>query len=655
MATGLVRALGASYLDFEIQVDRASAEGYPVSILRSPAGEARGTMRLSFEGRDLLLRLKDIQIALLRSASERRTVLSSDEEVVRSFGAPLFESLLGGDIGRLYSQSAREAELAGKGLRIKLRIQAPELAALPWEFLYDHRESEYISLSRSTPLIRYMEMPQPPQPLRTNGPLRVLGMVSTPRDLGRLDAAREKRKVEEATGSLRGRLLDIEWLEHATWRELQRALRSGQWHILHFVGHGGFDPDADEGFIVLEDDRGSSQRLTATKLGRLLADHDSLRLVVLNSCEGARGGDTDLFSSTASILLRRGLPAVLAMQYEVSDSAAIEFSRAFYETLAEGFPVDRAVTEARIAVDLAADTTVEWGTPVLFMRSPDGVLFALDGLVVPPRAAPVAAKPPAVETRPVPQPRRGATPPVPAAAAQKDTQPLEPVREPGAPGVGAERRRAASTVRNLHGVLLALPAAVIAIGLSGNKDAVAATFLIMALVGLPVGSTWAVSRCVRTAGEDLSSRWRPFLWLVVSAMNWFLVLFAAFPLSIVTMLLLTNLAQTKSLVPSGEWIGLSVVLFGLFSAVLVAAGHALALRFAFGRAARIGSRGAFAGMLRPLLWASLACSLFPAGSFVVQNVKEAEVFLRFAMPAWGLVVGLVLGGRLAAALAPEKT
>jgi hypothetical protein len=117
--------------------------------------------------------------------------------------------------------------------------------------------------------------------------------------------------------------------------------------------------------------------LSATQLGRLLADHRSLRLAGLNACEGARGSDRDVFSSTAAILVRRGIPAVLAMQYEITDRAAIEFARTFYEALADAMPVDAAVAEARKAISLAVANAVEWGTPVLYMHSPDGVLFRL--------------------------------------------------------------------------------------------------------------------------------------------------------------------------------------------------------------------------------------------------------------------------------------
>ena len=82
-----------------------------------------------------------------------------------------------------------------------------------------------------------------------------------------------------------------------------------------------------------------------------------------------------MFSSTAGTLVRRGTPAVVAMQYEITDDAAIEFSRDFYEALAGGIAVDEALAEARKGVALAIPGTLEWGTPVLFMRAPDGILF----------------------------------------------------------------------------------------------------------------------------------------------------------------------------------------------------------------------------------------------------------------------------------------
>ncbi len=299
---------------------------------------------------------------------------SPEEHTVQDFGRSLFESLLVGDVRTRYEMSLSEARRQGKGLRLKLRIQPSELAVLPWEFLYDVDRDRYPCLSSNTPLVRYLDLPQPVEPLIVSPPLRVLGMVTSPLGLDPLDVEHEKRLVEEATRGLsEDGLLELTWLDGQTWRHLQRAMRRGPWHVFHFVGHGGFDAATEEGAIALSDDAGHMHLLRATGLAELLDDHYPLRLVFLNSCEGAKGSESDAFSNTAATLVRRGVPAVVAMQYEITDGAAIEFSRDFYEALADGLPVDAAVTEARTAVSM--DSMLEWGTPVLYMRSPDGRLF----------------------------------------------------------------------------------------------------------------------------------------------------------------------------------------------------------------------------------------------------------------------------------------
>jgi tetratricopeptide (TPR) repeat protein len=372
------------YLDFELEVRVGGPREYPVTV-RSPAGEAQGQMRFPFDEWELKDRLQSLEIALLRSGGMRRRIPSPEEHTVQDFGRGLFESLLVGDVRTRYEMSLSEARRQGKGLRLKLRIQPSELAVLPWEFLYDAERDRYPSLSSNTPLVRYLDLPQPVEPLPVSPPLRVLGMVTSPLGLDPLDVEHEKRLVEEAIRGLReGGLLELTWLEGQTWRHLQRAMRRGPWHVFHFVGHGGFDAATEEGALALSNDAGHMDLLRATGLAELLDDHYPLRLVFLNSCEGARGSESDAFSSTAATLVRRGVPAVVAMQYEITDRAAIEFSRSFYEALADSLPVDAAVTEARAAVSM--DSMLEWGTPVLYMHSPDGRVF--DVLASSPRAHP---------------------------------------------------------------------------------------------------------------------------------------------------------------------------------------------------------------------------------------------------------------------------
>ena len=364
------------YFDFELEVTQAEAGTYTVRVLRSPAGEATGTLRLPFGSLALQNRLQALQIALLRSGTTRRRVDTPESRTVESFGQELWSTLFSGDVLSRFEASRMECRRVDAGMRIKLRIESPELAALPWEYLFDGDRGDYLTLSASTPVVRYIPLPQTMAPLRVQPPLRILAMVVSPSDMPDLDVERERQRLDTALSRLtRDGLVEVMWMEGGTTRDLQQALWKGPWHIFHFVGHGGFDETRGEGVVVMANEKGTSQLVSATNLGRLLGDHDPLRLAVLNACESARGDAVDVFSSTAATLVRRGTPAVVAMQYEITDDAAIEFSRDFYEAIASGIAVDEALAEARKGVALAIPGTLEWGTPVLFMRAPDGVLF----------------------------------------------------------------------------------------------------------------------------------------------------------------------------------------------------------------------------------------------------------------------------------------
>ena len=65
------------------------------------------------------------------------------------------------------------------------------------------------------------------------------------------------------------------------------------------------------------------------------------------------------------------------MQFEIFEDAAMTFAEEFYSAIVDNYPVDAALSEARKAI-FASNNDVEWGTPVLLMRTPDGILFKLE-------------------------------------------------------------------------------------------------------------------------------------------------------------------------------------------------------------------------------------------------------------------------------------
>ena len=332
------------YLDFEIEIAAAAEGSYAVRVLRSPAGEATGTMRLSLEDMQIGDRIDVLQAELLRSGTAGAAPAPPKALSVEQFGRELWAALFSGDVLVAFEVSRAQAKQREMGMRLKLRVAPPELAALPWEYLFDAGKGDYLSRYASTPLVRYVPLQKAIEPLAVKPPLRILAMVASPSDYPALDVEREKGRLESAVAKLTdAKVVELSWLKGQTPQDLLDELQNPPWHVFHFIGHGGFNAELGEGVVVFADEAGVSRQVTGRDLGLLLGDHDPLRLAVLNSCDSARGDSADVFSSTAAALVRRGTPAVVAMQYEITDQAAIEFSRYFYNSIAAGTPVDAAV------------------------------------------------------------------------------------------------------------------------------------------------------------------------------------------------------------------------------------------------------------------------------------------------------------------------
>lgn len=360
-----------TYLDLDLQIER-SGTGYRARVVNSPAGQAAADFTLPFSD----LELENFLLRMGRARAGMRRMESSQLEAAKSFGGKLFAAVFQDEIRSVLRSSLDEAERQNAGLRVRLHLSGTaELADLPWEYLYHPSLNRFLALSNETPLVRYLDLPEIIRPLAVTPPLRLLALISTPRDYELLDVEREWGKLRGAVQDLEQRgLILVERLDTATLPALQQKLRQAEYHILHYVGHGGFDEQAQDGVLVLEDENGNSRSVSAQNLGMILHDHRSLRLVVLNACEGARSSRADPFAGVAPSLIQQRIPAVIAMQFEISDGAAITFSHEFYAALADGYPVDAALAEARKSI-FAQGNEVEWATPVLYLRAPNGQIF----------------------------------------------------------------------------------------------------------------------------------------------------------------------------------------------------------------------------------------------------------------------------------------
>jgi len=252
---------------------------------------------------------------------------------------------------------------------------SPQLACLPWEYLYDATRNNFFALSTKTPIVRYLDLPLAESELTVDGPLQILVILSDPVDLEpRLDVEQEWNQMQAVFQELEeASKVSLHHLPNVTRLELQRYLREHKVDILHFIGHGLYDEQDHEGLLVFENGDRQAELVSADVLASLLTDRMP-RLVYLNSCETARSGVNTSFAGTAQKLVQKGLPAAIAMQVAISDERAGQIAHEFYLTLIAGHPVDVALAEGRKAV-FNPNEPSEWGTPVLFMRTPDGIII----------------------------------------------------------------------------------------------------------------------------------------------------------------------------------------------------------------------------------------------------------------------------------------
>lgn len=372
------------YLDFAVKIEPGIAGSYPVLVLASPAGQGRGRFLAAsspLESAHLLDRLGLAVRATSRMPPGCRELQKEETADLATgpseVGDQLFEGLFSTPVRSLLDFSMGAIESAsppGRGLRLSLHLAAdhPDLAALaslPWELLYWRDRREYLCLSRKCPLVRSLDVPQPARPVCLVPPIRILVAAACPAGYPPLDLSAERLRIEQAWAHSAN--VEIEMIDRASPSMLRAKLLARTFHALHFMGHGGFTPDGGVGTLLFEREMAQEEPLPGPVLAELLRDFPALQLVMLNCCDSARIGrrrGADPFASVATALVMAGLPAVVAMQFPISDEAAVAFSKGFYQRLAAGDPIDAAMVEGRMAIHLNDPASLEWATPVLFLR-----------------------------------------------------------------------------------------------------------------------------------------------------------------------------------------------------------------------------------------------------------------------------------------------
>ena len=204
------------YDEFEVVLER-SGDGYSARVADSPTGPApampfvqpmeiadlpplretmRGPEKEAPAGAEGAAKV-DVKAFGTAPAGEVDQV-GSPTVTPKAFGSALFRALFNEKALNIFQTSQFVAASHGRGLRMRIRFSdVAELANLPWELLYDPDKHKFLGRHRAYPTIRMLDLPEPVPPFRVTGPLRMLVVISSPKDLPELAVENEWVALQE--------------------------------------------------------------------------------------------------------------------------------------------------------------------------------------------------------------------------------------------------------------------------------------------------------------------------------------------------------------------------------------------------------------------------------------------------------------------------
>jgi hypothetical protein len=369
----------SNYADLEIGLHKHNGKAYSVE-LRFIQPNSDADIRLG-QGSQTLTNFNFTELLSLKYDSQ-------------AYGAELTKQMFSDpDVKSSFAQAITSAQSLQVPLRVRLLIgpSAPELHALQWETLCDSSDGSPLFTNQNILFSRYLSsLDWRPVRLRPKDQLKALVVVANPSDLQeygleRVDVEGELARAFTSLNQINTTTLpDPSGILRPTLNNLTHCLQDESFDILYIVCHGAYVND--ESWMWLEDDQGKSARISGVDLvTRIKELHQRPRMVVLASCQSAGNdsssdGDPDkrkggTIAALGPRLAEAGIPAVIAMQGNISMQTIEEFMPLFFHELQQDGQIDRAMTVARGAIRSRPD----YWMPALFMRLKSGKVWYVPG------------------------------------------------------------------------------------------------------------------------------------------------------------------------------------------------------------------------------------------------------------------------------------
>lgn len=357
-----------NYQDMILEVSDAETKrdgdkrigAFKVRVLTSPGGEMTVNDAMTVEYDD-----KNLQSTLTK-LDRRELDTEGLIELGRTLAALLLPIMAKKDgATNVREFFARSLVTLGQGTGLRLRLRLPsDLTVLPWEYAYVERVGGsgmdgFLALDPRIAIVRHEMLAALVAEPALSGDIKVVTAFAAAEGLPNLDFDEEMKLLNEALHGVDG--LEVKLCPQATLSKLQPLLPGAG--IFHFAGHGDFTrqmaakPGTYQGvgFLAFGDERIDAEQMGVNLRGQ------GIRLAVLAGCNTGRRDGISVWSGIAPGLVKMEIPAVVANQYTITDKCAVAFSHQFYQALAGGLPIERAVSAGRIAAYNADKTGRDWG------------------------------------------------------------------------------------------------------------------------------------------------------------------------------------------------------------------------------------------------------------------------------------------------------
>lgn len=359
----------SGYAELEISLHRQGSGSYAVEF-RYSQPESDADIRL---GQDKLIQV-NIDLEALQNMAH------SPEQ----YGEQLTQQFFADPgVQTAFTQALSSAQSMDVPLRLRLMIGpgAPELYSVRWETLRNPLDNTHLCTNENILFSRYLSsLDWRPVRLRPKRDLSALVIIANPVDLDEynlavVDVAGEIERARSGLGDIQMSLIpDPDNGGQASLDSIISHLREKEFDVLYLVGHGALVKD--EPWLWLEDQDGKVSRTSGNIfVTRLKELQKRPRLIVLASCQSATGSAGDALQALGPQLAEAGIPAVVAMQGNISMQTVQDFMPVFFEELRRDGQIDRAVAVARGSV---RDRQDYW-MPALFTRLKSGRIWYVPG------------------------------------------------------------------------------------------------------------------------------------------------------------------------------------------------------------------------------------------------------------------------------------